>query len=119
MRFLLSKRNAETEWWQEIVRKPFFLGFPLDFCPTKEKKLALLCATRLRHDDGKCLPSRGKSVALFVVSVLRHEKAFLSRLCDSRKKEQRNPCRVKAKGTTVGPGVLLFHYFLTQGCFNG
>ena len=117
MRFLLSKKNAEKERGQEIVRKPFFLGFPLAFCPTKEKKLALLCATRLRHDDRKCLPSRGKSVALFVVSVLRHEKAFLSRLCDSRKKEQRNPCRVKAKGTKVGHGVLLFYYFLLKDVF--
>jgi len=42
MRFLLSKKNAEKERGQEIVRKPFFLGFPLVFCPTKEKRLALL-----------------------------------------------------------------------------
>ena len=83
MRFLLSKKNAEKERGQEIVQKPFFLGFPLVFCPTKEKRLALLCVTGLRHNDGKCLPSRGKSVALFVVSVLRHEKALLSRLCDN------------------------------------
>jgi len=44
------------------------------------------------------------------------ESTFVS-LVRQQKKEQRNPCRVKAKGTKVGHGVLLFHYFLLKDVF--
>jgi hypothetical protein len=80
--FVMSKRNAKKEREQKLVRKPSFLAFRWLSVPQERKRLALLCVTKLGHDDGKCLLLRGKLVALFVVPVMCHDRALLSRSCD-------------------------------------
>src|SRR5712692_7483803 len=66
-----------------------FLAFCWLPVSQERKRAASLCVAKLGHDGGKCLSLRRKFVHFFVVSIMRRDRALLSRSCDTHSSASR------------------------------